>query len=55
MNEIMLRFDIKIRKIYVHSPFNENLRFFWGVYAMTSRGELKYFLALPPPTKKKVF
>ena len=22
MNEIMLRFDIKMRKIYVHSPFN---------------------------------
>ena len=23
MNEIMLRFDIKMRKIYVHSPFND--------------------------------
>ena len=24
MNEIMLRFDIKMRKIYVHSPFKQN-------------------------------
>ena len=30
MNEIMLRFDIKMRKIYVHSPFNKARRPFFS-------------------------